>query len=85
MSIRRLADEASAVVRSVVDTGRPAIISNNGRPVAVLVPLDPEAVEDWALAYVPEYVESRAEADREANEGRLTQLDAILAGLREKP
>jgi prevent-host-death family protein len=75
VNVKELGRSASAVVAGVVDTRRPAVITRSGHPVAVLVPLDAastaSALEDWALAHVPEFVRSRAVADREGRD-RLT-------------
>jgi prevent-host-death family protein len=41
VSIRELAKNTSRVVRGVAESGRPRVITNHGRPVVVLVPIDP--------------------------------------------
>src|SRR6266542_1703699 len=76
---RRLSPQ---VVAAVVDTRRPAVITRSGHPVAVLVPLDAastaSALEDWALAHLPEFVRSRAAADRESAAGRTIEAGAFF-------
>ena len=47
VGIRELANRASAIVDEVSGTGRPALITKHGRPVAALVPLDEDALQDW--------------------------------------
>ncbi|MGO9407834.1 MAG: type II toxin-antitoxin system Phd/YefM family antitoxin, partial [Acidimicrobiales bacterium] len=42
IGIRELANHTSAVVDEVNRTGRPALVTKNGRPVAVLAAIDEE-------------------------------------------
>lgn len=82
VSIRELANNASAVVDEVATSGRPAVVTKHGRPVAALVPIDQEALEDWVLANAPEYVVNMAQADEEIARGeRGTPLDEVLTEL----
>lgn len=74
VSIRDLANNASAVVDEVATSGRPAVVTKHGKPVAAVVPIDQEALEDWVLANGPEFVANMAEADEE-----------IAGGVRGKP
>lgn len=74
VSIRDLANNASAVVDEVATSGRPAVVTKHGKPVAAVVPIDQEALEDWVLANGPEFVANMAEANEE-----------IAAGVRGKP
>ena len=50
VSIRDLGRNPSAVVNEVASTGRPALVTKNGRPVAALVRIDQVGMEDWVLA-----------------------------------
>jgi prevent-host-death family protein len=47
VSIRELSRNPSVVVDEVERTGRPAIVTRNGKPVVALVRIDPAALEDW--------------------------------------
>lgn len=82
VNVKELGRSASAVVAGVVDTRRPAVITRSGHPVAVLVPLDAastaSALEDWALAHLPEFVRSRAVADKESAAGRTIEAGAFF-------
>jgi prevent-host-death family protein len=79
ISIRDLTHQASRVVDSVQRTGRPAIVTKHGRPVAALVPIDSEALEDWVLSQAPEFVENMRQADEEIARGeRGVPLDQVL-------
>lgn len=85
VNVRELGRSASAVVAGVVDTRRPAVITRSGHPVAVLVPLDAAsttaALEDWALAHLPEFVRSRAVADKEIAAGKTMEAGAFFRSL----
>ena len=50
VSIRELSRNRSAVVDEVERSGRPALVTRNGKPVAALVRIDPVAIEDWIQA-----------------------------------
>ena len=50
VSIRELSRNPSAVVDEVVRSGRPALVTRNGKPVAALVRIDQAALEDWVQA-----------------------------------
>jgi prevent-host-death family protein len=50
IGIRDLANHASAVVDEVSRTGRPALVTRNGRPVAVLAAIDEDELLDFVLA-----------------------------------
>ena len=82
VNVKELGRSASAVVAGVVDTRRPAVITRSGHPVAVLVPLDAastaSALEDWALAHLPEFVRSRTLADRESAAGGTIEAGAFF-------
>jgi prevent-host-death family protein len=79
VGIRELARRASAIVRSVRDTGEPAIVTDRGRAVGVLYPIDGDALEDYVLANAPEFVTSMREADEDLVAGRTVSLDQLLA------
>lgn len=63
VGIRELANNTSGVVEEVRRSGRPAFVTRHGRPVAVLYPLDEDALLDHVLANAPEYVADMRRAD----------------------
>ncbi|MFA5785509.1 MAG: hypothetical protein WDA71_00750 [Actinomycetota bacterium] len=81
VSIRDLARGASAVVAGVARTGRPAIVARYGKPVAAVVAIDPDALEDWVLANAPEFVRGMKAAEAEYARGQTAGLEDFLAGL----
>jgi len=78
VGIRELSRETSRVVEGVHTSGRPTVVTRNGRLVAAIVPIAEDDLEDWVLANAPEYVQSMAEADEELAEGRTTSLADLL-------
>jgi len=82
VSIRELANNASAVVDDVARTRRPAVVTKHGRPVAAVVPIDQDALEDWVLANAPEFVANMEEADAAIAQGEKgLPLDEALAAI----
>jgi prevent-host-death family protein len=82
VSIRELANNTKNVVEEVARSGRPAVVTQRGRPMVAVVPIDEEALEDWILANAPEYVRSMEQADAEIADGiHGTPLDEVLAEL----
>ena len=81
VSIRDLANKASAVVDEVARSGKPAVVTKRGKPVAAVVPIDPDALDDWVLANAPEYVKAMREADRDLVTGQTGSLDDLRGEL----
>ncbi len=52
VSIRDLSRNPSAVVDEVERTGRPALVTRNGKPIAALVRIEQDELEDWLLSTV---------------------------------
>jgi prevent-host-death family protein len=50
VSVRELARNTTSVIQGVQSSGRPALVTRNGRPVVALIPIDEVALEDWLLA-----------------------------------
>jgi prevent-host-death family protein len=78
VGIRQLSRDTSKVVQEVQASGRPAVVTRNGRLVAALVPIAEDELEDWVLANAPEFVDSIRDADEDLAAGRTTSLDALL-------
>lgn len=79
VSVRELADTTSRVVREVCETGRPRIITNRGVPVAAIVPIDSDKLEEFILENSPEYVSSMRAADHELATGEAQSLDSVVS------
>jgi prevent-host-death family protein len=81
VGVRELGRSASKVVGDVRRTGRPVIVTVNGQPVAVVVPLKPEDLEDYVLEFGEQFIRDRLEADRELAGGKTHALDDVVAEL----
>ncbi|MFZ0214996.1 MAG: type II toxin-antitoxin system Phd/YefM family antitoxin [Candidatus Dormiibacterota bacterium] len=83
VNVRDLQRNPARILRELEDSGQPAFVTRNGRPVAVLMPLDEEALLDHVLANAPEYVADMRRADDEIAQGDVgTPLDEVMADLR---
>jgi prevent-host-death family protein len=81
VGIRQLARNASAIIRDVSETRRPAVVTDRGKPVGVIYPFDEGDLEDYVLANAPEFVRRLELADRVIAEGRTFSLAEGLARL----
>jgi prevent-host-death family protein len=81
VGIRKLARNASAIIRDVSETRRPTVVTDRGKPVGVIYPFDEEDLEDYVLANAPEYVARREQADRDIAAGKTFSLAEGLARL----
>jgi prevent-host-death family protein len=71
VGVRELKAKASQVVQSV-ERGDAFLVTNRGRPVAVLLPFNLHA-EDLILAEAPHFVRLRATAREEHRKGQTTE------------
>ena len=84
VDIRELARNTSKVIGDVARRNRPTIITRDGRPVAAVIPIDADALEDWVLANSPEFVKGMYKADQELRHGQTVGMDEALAVLGQK-
>lgn len=70
VSIRDLQRDTSRVIDRVESSGRPELVTRRGHPVAALVPIDSDELEDLALQLVPSFARSMIEADNDLRKGR---------------
>jgi len=81
--IRELQRRSSEIVDELERSRRPALVTRHGKPVAVLSPVDEDALEDFILANAPEFVASMAEAEDDGRRGRTRPLADVVAELDE--
>jgi prevent-host-death family protein len=84
VNIRELARNTSKVIDDVARRHRATLVTRSGRPVAAVIPIDSEALEDWILANAPEFVEGMRLADEEMKRGETVSLDDLLAAEKRK-
>jgi prevent-host-death family protein len=70
VTIRDLQRDTSRVVDEVERSRRPQLVTKHGRPVAAVVPIDAEELEDFILSNAPSFVASFREADQDLVAGR---------------
>ena len=71
VSSRDLQRHLGAVLDEVTRTGRPSVVTRHGRPIAVLMALDEEAFQEWALENAPAFVRT---AERQYGRGKTGTL-----------
>ena len=81
VSIRELSRNASGVVGDVARTGRPALVTKHGAPVAAVVPVEADDLEDLVLSKAPEHLADLTAADEDLAAGRTRSADDVLAEL----
>ena len=71
VGVRELKNRASEILRTVREEGAEYIITYQGRPTAVLLPIDidEEELEDYVLAHHPHFVELRDRARQAVHRG----------------
>ncbi|MGI8803370.1 MAG: type II toxin-antitoxin system prevent-host-death family antitoxin [Solirubrobacteraceae bacterium] len=80
IGIRALARNVSGVVADVAETGRPALLTKHGAPIAALVPIQAARAEDQLLARAARRLEEIAAAD--LLDGRTRGAAEVVAELR---
>jgi prevent-host-death family protein len=83
VGVRELKNRASEILRAVREEGAEYIITYQGRPTAVLLPIemDEEELEDYVLAHHPHFVELRDRARQAIQGGEFVtsqELGALL-------
>jgi prevent-host-death family protein len=81
VSIRELGRQASRVVSRVRRSRKPAIVTLRGEPVAAVIPLDMDKLEDFVLAQAPSFVAAMRAADEDLAHGRTVGAEKLLEEL----
>jgi prevent-host-death family protein len=79
VNVRELARNTSKVIGDVARRKRPAIITRGGVPVAAVIPIDAEALDDWILASAPAFVEDMRKANDDLRRGLTLNMDKPMA------
>jgi prevent-host-death family protein len=80
IGIRELGRSLSAVVREIRETGEPTVVTDRGRPVVLMVPIDEAQLEDFVLANAPAFVASMRAAEDELAAGQTRPLQEAIKG-----
>lgn len=78
VNIRELARNTSKVIDDVARRRRATLVTRGGLPVAAVIPIDADALEDWILANAPEFVEGMRLADEEMRRGETISFDELI-------
>ncbi len=78
IGMRELLRDPTRVFDAIEKQREPVLVTNRGRPVAALYPVDANRAEELMLATAPEYVESRRRAERARAEGRTRSLEEAI-------
>ncbi len=69
IGMRDLARRTNEVVERIERTKKPALLTRRGKPVALIIPVDEDAFEDFVLSNAPEFVTAMTGADKALREG----------------
>lgn len=81
VSVRDLGRNASSVISDVVKTRQPAVVTKRGAPVAVVMALDPDDLEDLVLSKAPQFLDDYKAAEEDVQNGRTVDADEFFAQL----
>ncbi len=81
ISIRDLQRNTSGVIADVAATKQSALVTRHGEPVAALVPIDANDLEDYLLSKVPSFAEDMAAADEALASGEARSASDVFAEL----
>jgi prevent-host-death family protein len=81
VSIRDLQRNTSGVVADVADSKHTALVTRHGEPVAALVPIDAQDLEDYLLSKVPSFAEDMAVADEALAAGQTRSAAEVFGEL----
>jgi len=81
ISIRDLQRNTSGVIAGVADTKQSALVTRHGEPVAALVPIDANDLEDYLLSKVPSFADDMAAADEALASGEARSAAGVFAEL----
>jgi prevent-host-death family protein len=81
VSIRDLSRNASGVVSKVASSGRPAIVTKHGAPVAAVIAIAPGDLEDFVLSHAASFLDDMDAADADLAAGRTRPAAEVFAEL----
>jgi prevent-host-death family protein len=79
VGVRELKNRTSEILRTVREEGAEYVITYQGRPAAVLLPLGEEDLEDYVLAHHPHFVELRERARQALSRGESVTAQDLRA------
>jgi hypothetical protein len=76
-----LSESADTLLDRLARDNEPMLVRRGDAIVAALIPLDEDELDDFLLANLPEFIESRRQADEDLKAGRSRSLEDVLAEL----
>ena len=77
VGVRELKNRASEIIRTLREEKAEYIITHQGKPVGLLLPIDEENWEDYLLANHPHFVAMREEARQAIADGQFFTSDHL--------
>ncbi|MBM3302061.1 MAG: type II toxin-antitoxin system prevent-host-death family antitoxin [Deltaproteobacteria bacterium] len=75
--VRELKNRTSEFLRRTRTEG-PVIITSHGRPIAAMIPLEPDEVEDFLLAHSPRIQAAVKRGTKDVESGRVHTVEELL-------
>lgn len=82
VSMRDLQRQASKVVDEATESGKPVVVTRNGKPVAILTAVDEEAFEDFVMVNLMGIVADVEEAYDASRDGDVRKANDVLSEIR---
>ena len=84
ISIRDLQRNTSGVIADVADSKQAALVTRHGEPIAALVPIDAQDLEDYLLSKVLGFAEDMAAANQAHADGEARSAADVFAEMDEQ-
>lgn len=87
VKVTDLKNQATQILRTV-EQGKEYVVTKRGRPIAVILPVADEDLEDWVLAHHPEALRRREAAEARIAAGDFataSDLRAVVARAKREP
>src|SRR5438105_10805836 len=75
ITLRELARNTASVIQGIQSSGRPALVTRNGKPVVALVPIDEIALEAWLLKEAADITRTVARGDPDLDAARMQSVE----------
>lgn len=79
VGLRELSRETRKVIEQLEESREPVLIVRRGKPIAALVTVDGENLNQMLLESLPEFVKERRQADEELAAGKTRPLSEVMA------
>jgi len=84
IGVREFSSKVSRYIGQVEQTGEPLILTNHGRPIVAMMPLDADRLHALTVAAAPRLLADLAQADAALVAGQSRSMDELIAELDEQ-